>query len=181
MYKEKIKIPPKVEINVSPTLIVIKGPLGTKKITKHTSFICKLSKNNTLFTCSFEDKSEKGSTALEKKFVAFLTQVKNIIKGTFKGFFTEIKLTGVGYRFLSYTNNVLKFKVGFCNDLEYKVPSDVEVFLEGPTSISLFSYDYELLKCVAANLKAFKKPDSYKGKGFSYSTELLTLKEIKKN
>ena len=48
MYKEKIKIPPKVEINVSPTLIVIKGPLGTKKITKHTSFICKLSKNNTL-------------------------------------------------------------------------------------------------------------------------------------
>jgi len=181
MTVEKIKIPPKVEISISPSLLIIKGPLGTKKITKHSSFICKLSKNNTLLLCSLNEKNGKSSLPLEKSFCTFLTQVKNIVKGTFKGFFTELKLTGVGYRFLSYTNNVLKFKVGFCNDLEYYVPPNVEVFLEGPTSISLFSYDYELLKRVASKLKAFKKPDSYKGKGFSYSTELLKLKEIKKN
>ena len=67
------------------------------------------------------------------------------------------------------------------HDLVERTTLNNNITLQRPTSISLFSYDYELLKCVAANLKAFKKPDSYKGKGFSYSTELLTLKEIKKN
>jgi large subunit ribosomal protein L6 len=110
-----------------------------------------------------------------------VAQLKNTIKGVYKGFFTELKLNGVGYRFLAYQNNTLKFKAGFCNDLEYRIPESIQVFIESPTSILLFSYDFDLLKQVSSKLKNFKKPDAYKGKGFSFSNEILSLKEVKKS
>lgn len=179
MAIEKIKIPPKVVIKIMPCSLILKGPLGTKNIEKNVNFNCKLSANDSLLVCSFS--CENKISLLEKKFGTFITKIKNTIKGITNGFFIELKLNGVGYRFLSYEKNILKFKVGFCNDLEYEVNENIEVLIESPVSLSLFSNDYELLKEVAAKIRSFRKPDSYKGKGFSYSSETLNFKEIKKN
>ena len=72
-------------------------------------------------------------------------------------------------------------KVGFCNNISFMVPEEVTVFLESPTKITLFSIDYLLVKQSAASLRSFRKPDAYKGKGFQYISEILVLKEVKKN
>jgi len=176
-----IKIPPKINVSINVSYIEITGLKGTKIVPKHPSFFCTLSNNGSLLLCELSQKNKKlKNNNLEKKFLLFITLLKNSIKGTFKGFFTELKLQGVGYRFLSYNNHLLKFKVGFCNDLAFKINKEVEVILESPTKISLFSHDYELLKQTSSTLKSFKKPDSYKGKGFSYVGEVLSLKEVKK-
>jgi large subunit ribosomal protein L6 len=181
MVSIKIKVPPTVKIDLVFNSINIKGPKGLKRLQKNNKFICNLSNNGSLLICSLTTKDKKAvNSALEKKFLLFITQLRNSIKGVFKGFFAELQLQGVGYRFLSFKDKKLKFKVGFCNDLEYTFSNGIEVYLESPTKISLFSHDYDLLKETASKLKSFKAPDSYKGKGFSYKGEALTLKEIKK-
>jgi large subunit ribosomal protein L6 len=72
-------------------------------------------------------------------------------------------------------------KIGFCNHMSFSIPEGVTVFLESPTQVTLFSIDYLLVKQTAASLRAFRPPDAYKGKGFRYMSEILVLKEVKKN
>jgi large subunit ribosomal protein L6 len=179
--KYKIRIPSNINVDVSSLFLVIKGPKGKKKITKNLNFHCVLSENNMVLICSLNKKvNKKKYFTLQKKFVFFLSQLNNTVKGVSQGFFIEMKLFGVGYRFLSYKNSILEFKAGLCNNIKYNVPSNIEVLLEGPTSITLYSHDLELLFQSASKLKLLKKPDSYKGKGISYLKENLSLKEVKK-
>jgi len=82
---------------------------------------------------------------------------------------------------LDIQKNILVLKVGFCNNISFEVPDEITIFLESPTQITLFSIDYLLVKQTAASLRSFRRPDAYKGKGFQYLSEVLVLKEVKKN
>ncbi len=179
MLNNEIKIPSTVSINYDQSGLKIKGPKGELILGLDSKFLVKIDKENNILKI-FSQKYSKNND-FKKSYRSFLSKLMNSIKGVSTGFFIELKLQGVGYRFLSYTENVLTFKAGYCNDLSYTVPYGVSLFLETPTKLSLYSTDYDLLKQVASQIKLLRKPDSYKGKGFSYSLELLNLKEIKKS
>jgi len=175
-----IKVPRSVSINLSPSSIEVGGKLGKLSISKHEQFSV-ISLNNTL-ECSLQPViGKKQVSFLTKEYSKFITNLRTTIKGVSNGFFIELKLVGVGYRFLSYNNNELCMKIGFCNNALFNIPEGVEVFIENPTRITLFSIDYLLMKQTAASLRGHRLPDSYKGKGFQYLSETLTLKEVKKN
>tara|TARA_B110000971_G_C19972382_1_gene483260 strand:+ start:830 stop:1390 length:561 start_codon:yes stop_codon:yes gene_type:complete len=179
-----IKIPENVSVNISPNNIEIKGKLGQLSLNKKEQFNCELDIQKNILVCSFIKDTyliKKQLSYLTKQYVQFITNLRTNLKGVSNGFFIELKLVGVGYRFLSYKENVLVMKVGFCNNISFKVPEEITIFLESPTQITLFSIDYLLVKQTAASLRSFRRPDAYKGKGFQYLSEVLVLKEVKKN
>ena len=178
-----IKIPANIFIKVEDSSIKIKGDLGELNLFKNKQFSCIITPETNILECSilYQNSIKKQKVFLNKEFSKFRTDFHTSLKGVSKGFFTELKLLGVGFRFISYKSNVLLMKIGFCNNASFIVPEGISVFLESPTQISLFSANYSLLKQTAASLRAFRPPDSYKGKGLRYLNETLVLKEIKKN
>ena len=179
-----IKIPKNVSVNISPNNIEIKGKLGQLSLDKKEQFNCELDIQKNILVCSFIKDTyliKKQLSYLTKQYVQFITNLRTNLKGVSNGFFIELKLVGVGYRFLSYKENILVMKVGFCNNISFEVPDEITIFLESPTQITLFSIDYLLVKQTAASLRSFRRPDAYKGKGFQYLSEVLVLKEVKKN
>ena len=177
VISKQIKIPSNVTVKLVSSKLVISGPKGLISLNNNTNFLIQIceEKSSLIF---FSKKREKVNLFNNNYF---FSKINNIIKGVSVGFFLEMKLNGVGYRFLSYKEKELKFKAGFCNDLVYCVPENVNVFLESPIKLCFYSSDYDLLKKVGAQIKSLKKPDSYKGKGLSYVLENLVLKEVKKS
>ena len=178
-----IKVPTDVSVKILSSSLEISGKLGLLNLVKKEQFNCVIVPETNILKCSLIDKGliKKQLSYLNKHYYKFITNLRTSLKGVSSGFFSELKLTGVGYRFLSYKDKELLMKIGFCNNMLFKVPDGVTVFLESPTQITLFSMDYLLLKQTAASLRAFRTPDSYKGKGFRYLSEVLVLKEVKKN
>lgn len=179
MSSKQIKIPTTVSIKHDQSGIQFNGPKGELTLSLNSKFLLEINEENNVLKIIpqkyFKDNDFK------KSYRSFFSKINNAIKGVSTGFFIEMKLQGVGYRFLSYKENILTFKAGYCNDLSYVVPDGVNICLETPTKLCFYSSDYDLLKQVASQVKLLRKPDSYKGKGFSYSLEFLDLKEVKKS
>jgi large subunit ribosomal protein L6 len=105
--------------------------------------------------------------------------IQNLIIGVTEGFRITLKLVGVGFR-VSLEGDTLIFKLGYSHDIEYKVNESIQLKVPKPDTIVLFSTQKELLKQVVTQIRSFKKPDSYKGKGILFENEKLQLKEGKK-
>jgi ribosomal protein L6P/L9E len=129
------------------------GKLGSTYIEKEPFITC--NKTGEFLECSFtlEGVSRKQANITNRKFSQFLSNLKTSLKGVSSGFYIELSLKGVGYRFLSYKDNILVMKVGFCNNVSFEIPKGVEIFIESPTQLTLFSIDYSLLKQVATSLR----------------------------
>jgi len=176
-----IKVPQTVSTNILPFSIEVTGKLGKLSLSKYEQFNIVKSDNNIICSLIINNVGKKQSSFLMKEYLKFITNLRTLLKGVSNGFFIELKLVGVGYRFLSYKDHELLMKIGFCNNAVFKIPKEVVVFIENPTKITLFSIDYSLVKQTAASLRGYRQPDSYKGKGFQYLSEILMLKEVKKN
>jgi large subunit ribosomal protein L6 len=103
----------------------------------------------------------------------------NIIIGLTQGFSCKLELVGVGLR-ASVENGFLKMRLGFSHEVSYPLPSDVNIRCVTPTQVLINGTDKQRVYQVAANIRDFKRPDGYKGKGIRYSNEILRLKEGKR-
>lgn len=105
--------------------------------------------------------------------------INNMVKGVSEGFTINLEINGVGYRAAVQGNN-LQLQLGYSHDITYPIPSDVTIKCEKPTAIAITGKDRQRVGQIASEIRSFRGPEPYKGKGVKYATETILRKEGKK-
>jgi large subunit ribosomal protein L6 len=171
--KKPIDLPGGVSATVSGQTVEVKGPKGTRSFTATDDV-----------TIALEDGALKvaprgTSTRARQQWGMSRTQVANLVAGVTQGFKREMELTGVGYR-AAAQGKILKLSLGYSHDVDFEVPAGVTVTTPKPTEIVVEGIDQQLVGQVAANIREWRKPEPYKGKGIKYKGEFIFRKEGKK-
>ena len=151
----------------------MKGPKGTHSFTA-TDDVNIVLEDNTVTV------SPRGSSkrALQQWGMS-RTVVANLVTGVSTGFKKELEITGVGYR-AQAQGNILKLNLGLSHEVNFPVPEGVTVTTPKPTEVIIEGTDLQLVGQVAANIREWRKPEPYKGKGIKYKGEFIFRKEGKK-
>ena len=107
------------------------------------------------------------------------TLVANMVAGVSTGFTRKLVISGVGYR-AAVDGKIVNLQLGYSHDIKYAVPDDIEVTCETPTAITITGADRQKVGQIAAELRGFRQPEPYKGKGIRYADEVILRKEGKK-
>ena len=107
------------------------------------------------------------------------TLVSNIVEGVSKGFERKLEISGVGYR-AAVQGKTLQLSLGYSHDVNFEIPADVQIACPKPTEIIVTGIDKQRVGQVAANIRKWREPEPYKGKGIRYSDEYVVRKEGKK-
>ena len=171
--KKPVELPSGVTASVSGQTVEVKGPKGTRSF-KATDDVT-LSVEGNVVTVTPRGKSKRA----RQQWGMSRTMVANLATGVSEGFKKELELSGVGYR-AQMQGNVLKLALGYSHDVNFEVPEGVTVTSAKPTEILVEGIDEQLVGQVAANIRAWRKPEPYKGKGIKYKGEYIFRKEGKK-
>ncbi|ACS39972.1 50S ribosomal subunit protein L6 [Methylorubrum extorquens AM1] len=106
-------------------------------------------------------------------------QVANLVEGVSKGFEKKLEITGVGYR-AAMAGKALKLSLGYSHDIEYEIPAGITIVTPKPTEIVVTGIDRQRVGQVAAEIREYRGPEPYKGKGVKYAGEFIFRKEGKK-
>ncbi len=167
-----ISVPKGVEINISGQHVNVKGSKGALQHDIHDSV--SVAQNDSVL--SFEAKKVAGSAAQAGTARALL---RNMIIGVSDGFEKKLELVGVGYR-AQAQGNKLNLTLGFSHPVEYRVPEGVSIETPSQTEVIIKGIDKQRVGQVAAEIRAYRPPEPYKGKGVKYSDEHIVRKEAKK-
>lgn len=183
LIKKKINLPETVSLSEVANKVYLKSHFGKRVLNRDTHFNLSYLKEEKVIECfnSFSSNIKKENRQKNKEFQNFISELQTSIKGLSSGFIVELKLNGIGFRFISLIENKLAIKLGFCHHVIFSIPKNVEAFIESPTKITLFSLSYSNLKQTASSLVNLRSQDSYKGKGLVYANKNLKLKEVKKS
>ena len=108
-----------------------------------------------------------------------ISRIKNIIDGVTIGFTKELVLNGVGYK-AAQKGKILELLLGYSHPINFEIPDDLKVEVPKPTEIKVFGMDKQRVGQIAANIRSYRKPEPYKGKGIKYKDEIIRRKEGKK-
>jgi len=170
--KNPIVLPQGVEVTLGGE-IAVKGPLGTLKLVANPAVAVQKVENT--LVCKAVDGKE-GAGALSGTFRAL---VANMVNGVTKGFEKKLTLVGVGYR-AQAAGDTLNLALGFSHPIAHKMPVGIKVETPTQTEILIKGMDKQLVGQVAAEVRAYRSPEPYKGKGVRYADEVVVLKETKK-
>jgi large subunit ribosomal protein L6 len=168
-----VMIPPNVEVSISDLNISINGPMG--KLNQFITPNVKLKNDGQAITFTAADESQKAN-AMAGTMRAL---VANMMKGVSEGFVRKLTLIGVGYKAQAQGAN-LNLDLGFSHPVNYKMPEGIKVETPSQTEIILKGSDKQLIGQVAAQIRAYRPPEPYKGKGVRHSDENVIIKETKK-
>ncbi|MEM9242774.1 MAG: 50S ribosomal protein L6 [Pseudomonadota bacterium] len=183
IVKNPIEIAKDVQINITDRTVVIKGPKGQLTHQLHP-FIDLVQEENSLRVVAKEIDTKSRSLLKKRSTVNALggttgALIKNCIKGVTEGFSKKLKLVGVGYR-AQLQGKKLVLALGYSHPIEYALPESIDAAVPSPTEIMITGMDKQLVGQVAAEIRAFRSPEPYKGKGVRYADEVVQLKETKK-
>ncbi|MCB1692564.1 MAG: 50S ribosomal protein L6 [Pseudomonadales bacterium] len=168
-----VTIPKGVEITLSAGEISVKGGKGTLSLAQNTLVKVVQEEDELRFAAT---KDEKKAGAMAGTYRAI---VQNMVKGVSEGFTKELNLVGVGYR-AAAQGRKLNLTLGFSHPVEYAIPEGIEIETPNPTTVQVRGVDKQLVGQVSAEIRAFRPPEPYKGKGVRYSSEFVKRKEAKK-
>ena len=171
--KNPIVVPKGAEINVSDDAIGVKGPLGS--LTQRMHPLVKVVQNDGQMTFEAIGESREAN-AMSGTMRAL---VANMVNGVSKGFERKLTLVGVGYR-AQAQGDLLNLTLGFSHPVAHKMPAGVKCETPTQTEIVIKGIDKQQVGQVAAEVRAYRSPEPYKGKGVRYADEVVTLKETKK-
>jgi large subunit ribosomal protein L6 len=171
--KNPIAIPTGIEVTLKDDFISIKGPLGT--LNQTLSNDVQVERQGDQLLCKTTSESMQ-SNAMSGTIRALLA---NMIMGVTKGFERKLTLVGVGYR-AQAAGESLNLSLGYSHPVVHKMPAGVKVATPSQTEIVLTSTNKQQVGQVAAEIRAYRPPEPYKGKGVRYSDEVVILKETKK-
>ena len=171
--KKPIELPSGVTATVSGQTVEVKGPKGTRSF-KATDDVT-ISVDGNVVTVEPRGKSKRA----RQQWGMSRTMVANLATGVSEGFKKELELSGVGYR-AQMQGNTLKLSLGYSHDVNFDVPEGVTVTAPKPTDVIVEGIDEQLVGQVAANIREWRKPEPYKGKGIKYKGEYIFRKEGKK-
>ena len=171
--KQPIELPSGVEAVINGQSIEVKGPRGSRTFTATDDVLIALNEK------VISVKPRSLSKRARQQWGMSRTQVANLVMGVTEGFKKELEINGVGYR-AAIQGNVLKLSLGYSHDVEFEIPSTVKITCAKPTEIMVEGIDQQVVGHVAANIRAWRKPEPYKGKGIRYKGEYIFAKEGKK-
>lgn len=171
--KNSIILPQGVEVALSAEVITVKGPLGSMKFTANPAVT--VEKEGSTLLC----KAIEGATNSNALSGTVRAIVANMVVGVSRGFERKLNLVGVGYRAHAH-GDLLNLTLGFSHQVSYKMPEGVKCETPTQTEIVIKGVDKQQVGQVAAEIRAYRKPEPYKGKGVRYSDEVIVLKETKK-
>lgn len=174
--KAPIQLPDNVQIDISKEAVSIKGPKGelSQKFNKLVDVSrCDDDSNKIIFKPSSNDPTGWAHAGTVRAIV------NNMVKGVTQGFEKTLELVGVGYR-AQASNISLNLSLGFSHPVEYILPQGVAAETPNNTTIVLKGIDKQLLGQVASEIRSYRPPEPYKGKGIKYAGEVVARKEAKK-
>lgn len=171
--KKPVELPGGVSASVSGQTIEVKGPNGTRSF-RATDDVTITVEDNVVSI-----KPRGSSKRARQQWGMSRTQVANLVVGVTGGFKKELEIRGVGYRAQIQGQN-LKLALGYSHDVEFAVPAGVTVTCPKPTEIVVEGNDQQVVGQVAANIRDWRKPEPYKGKGIRYKGEYVFQKAGKK-
>jgi len=166
-----IEIPQGVDVNIGDAQVSVKGPKGNLEMNVHPSLRFALEDGK----CSVQWSDDK-HVAMAGTFRALLN---NMVTGVSEGFERRLVLNGVGYR-AQAQGAKLNLQLGFSHDIDYPVPEGITVETPSQTEIVVKGCDKQRVGQVASEIRAFRPPEPYKGKGVRYAEERVVRKEAKK-
>jgi len=169
--KNPVLIPSGVSVAINGQLVTIKGPKGTLELNLHKSVsVAQEGTELKVAPASLTDSAQAGTAR---------ALIANMVVGVNTGFERKLELVGVGYRAKS-AGNTLSLTLGFSHPVEYKLPDGVTAETPTQTEIVIRGADKQKVGQVAAEVRAFRPPEPYKGKGVKYAGEAILRKEAKK-
>ena len=171
--KMPIAVPAGTDVSISASAITVKGPLGS--LTQPLNGLVKVANNNGSLTFDVVDESRE-SNAMSGTLRAL---VNNMVTGVTKGFEKKLTLVGVGYK-AAVQGKALNLSLGFSHPVLHDMPEGVTATTPTPTEIVIKGIDRQKVGQVAAEVRAYRSPEPYKGKGVRYADEVVKLKETKK-
>lgn len=171
--KKPVELPAGVSASVSGQTVEVKGPKGTKHFNATDDVTIAVDGNLVKITPRGTSKRARQQWGMSRSMVA------NLVTGVTSGFKRELEITGVGYR-AAIQGNVLKLSLGYSHEVNFEVPEGVTVTCPKQTEIVVEGDDAQRVGQVAANIREWRKPEPYKGKGIKYKGEYIFRKEGKK-
>lgn len=171
--KAPVQLPAGVKVNISAEQIVVVGPLG--QLTQALNGDVAVHENNGVLTFAPVGDS-RSSNAMSGTLRAL---VANMVTGVSTGFQKKLTLVGVGYR-AQAQGDTLNLTLGFSHPVAHKMPAGIKVETPTQTEILIKGVDKQVVGQVAAEVRAYRAPEPYKGKGVRYSDEVVVIKETKK-
>ncbi|QBF30122.1 50S ribosomal protein L6 [Thalassococcus sp. S3] len=171
--KQPVELPSGVTASVSGQTIEVKGPKGTRSFTATDDVTLTVEDNVVKIDPRGKSKRARQQWGMSR------TMVANLVTGVTTGFKKELEIQGVGYR-AQMQGNTLKLNLGLSHDVDYTAPHGVTITAPKQTEIVVEGIDEQLVGQVAANIREWRKPEPYKGKGIRYKGEFIFRKEGKK-
>lgn len=171
--KNPVVIPAKVEVSITDQAIAISGPLG--KLSQALSGDVTVAREGDAITFIAANDS-KHSQAMSGTVRAL---VANMVHGVSQGFERKLTLVGVGYK-AAAQGATLNLELGYSHPVNHKMPAGVTVATPTPTEIIIKGADKQVVGQIAAQVRAYRSPEPYKGKGVRYTDEVVAIKETKK-
>ena len=171
--KAPVAVPAGVTVTLSGQDIKVKGPVGELSRTIHSFVAVSQEENQIKTTVSSDDKNAWAQAGTARALI------NNMIEGVSKGFEKKLLLQGVGYR-AKAAGKSLDLSLGFSHPIKHAIPDGVTVETPSQTEVVLKGADKQLVGQTAANIRAYRKPEPYKGKGVRYADEYVRRKEAKK-
>lgn len=171
--KKPVELPSGVEASVSGQTVTVKGPKGSRAFTATDDVTLTVEDNNVTIEPRGKSKRARQQWGMSR------TQIANCVTGVTTGFKKELEIQGVGYRAQAQGNKIT-LNLGLSHDVVFEVPDGVTAVTPKNTEIVLEGIDQQLVGQVAANIREWRKPEPYKGKGIRYKDEYIFRKEGKK-
>jgi len=171
--KQPVEVPGGVELSINGRELSAKGPKGSLSITLHDSVVVKNEDNLLTFSPKDDRKSSMAVTGTIRSVV------NNIVTGVLTGFEKKLVLVGVGYRAQIQGKN-LSLSLGLSHPVNYAVPEGIEIEAASATELTVRGCNKQQVGQVCAEIRAFRPPEPYKGKGVKYADEQIIRKEAKK-
>ena len=168
-----ISIPENTEIKIENNVIFAKGKLGELSYNFKSNARVEV-KDKTIHVHKAGD-----SISQQKMWGTVRSRIRNIVEGVSIGFVKELELNGVGYK-ATQKGKILELLLGYSHPINFDVPDDLKIEVPKPTQIKISGIDKQKVGQIAANIRSFRKPEPYKGKGVKYKDEVIKRKEGKK-
>jgi large subunit ribosomal protein L6 len=172
IIKKPILLTSGITVDVSNNVVNVSGPLGKLHVGLYTGVSVAVNNNEVRI-------SSDGICAKHPMLGTTHRLIDNAIIGVKEGFKKKLLINGVGYR-AQVSGKLLKLNLGFSHPVEVTIPSGIEIKCNKPTEVEVFGTSKELVGQIAANIRSYREPEPYQGKGIRYENEYVFRKETKK-
>ena len=171
--KNPVPLPKGVTAKLEGGNVAVKGPKGELKVRIVPELEAHVGEGGVSVTPRVDSDRARAMWGMQR------TLINNLVMGVTQGFTEKLEISGVGYR-AALQGKILNLQLGLSHDVDYEIPAGIQITCEKPTMVQITGIDKQLVGQVAAEIRSYRPPEPYKGKGVKYASERIRRKEGKK-